>query len=56
MMPPACYQEWANSGRKLNGKLISGGLLTWIKDGTYLQMDSSYLTKNEMVEIAKTIR
>jgi Domain of unknown function (DUF4367) len=52
----AYYQEWANSGRKLNGKRMSGGLLTWIQGETYLQMDSSFLSKDEMVEIAKTVR
>ncbi|MGG4166326.1 DUF4367 domain-containing protein [Rossellomorea vietnamensis] len=52
----AYYQEWANSGRKLNGKRMNGGLLTWIQGETYLQMDSSILTKDEMVEIARTVR
>ncbi|WP_341356739.1 DUF4367 domain-containing protein [Rossellomorea sp. y25] len=53
---PAYYQEWANSGKTLNGKKISGGLLTWIQDETYVQMDSSSLSKDGMVEIARTIR
>jgi hypothetical protein len=53
---PAYYQEWANSGKKLNGKMMSGGLLTWIQDETYVQMDSSSLSKDEMVEIARTFR
>ncbi|MGD6969251.1 DUF4367 domain-containing protein [Rossellomorea vietnamensis] len=53
---PAYYQEWANSGKTLNGKIISGGLLTWIQDGTYVQMNSSSVSKDEMVEIARTIR
>lgn len=52
----AYYQEWANSGRKLNEIRIGGGLLTWIQGETYLQMDSSFLSKDEMVEIAKTLR
>jgi hypothetical protein len=34
---------------------MSGGLLTWIQGETYLQMDSSFLSKDEMVEIAKTV-
>lgn len=33
----AYYQEWTNRGKKLNGKIISGGLLTWIQDETYVQ-------------------
>ncbi|WP_034756380.1 DUF4367 domain-containing protein [Rossellomorea vietnamensis] len=52
----AYYQEWANSGRKLNGKRMSGGLLTWIQGETYLQMDSSFLSKDEMVEMARSVR
>jgi hypothetical protein len=52
----AYYQEWANSGKKLNGKIISGGLLTWIQDETYVQMDSSFLSKDEMIEIARTVK
>jgi hypothetical protein len=52
----AYYREWANSGKKLNGKIISGGLLTWIQDETYVQMDSSFLSKDEMIEIARTVR
>lgn len=53
---PAYYQEWANGGKELNGKVITGGLLTWIEDETYVQMDSSFLSKDEMVEIARTFR
>jgi hypothetical protein len=52
----AYYQEWDNNGKTFNGKIISGGLLTWIQNGTYVQMDSSSLSKDEMVEIARTIR
>ncbi|MGD6960437.1 DUF4367 domain-containing protein [Rossellomorea aquimaris] len=52
----AYYQEWANRGKELNGKIITGGLLTWIEDETYVQMDSSSLSKDEMVEIARTFR
>jgi uncharacterized protein YfeS len=53
---PAYYQEWTNGGKELNGKIITGGLLTWIEDETYVQMDSSSISKDEMVEIARTFR
>ncbi len=53
---PAYYQEWANGGKELNGKIVTGGLLTWIEDETYVQMDSSSLSKDEMVELARTFR
>jgi Domain of unknown function (DUF4367) len=52
----AYYQEWANHGKELNGKIITGGLLTWIENETYVQMDSSSLSKDEMVETARTFR
>jgi hypothetical protein len=52
----AYYKEWANSGKKLNGNRIDGGLITWIQGDTYVEMDSSILSKDEMVEIARSVR
>lgn len=51
------YQPWANSGEKVGkGKIITGGILSWRQDGTLIKMDSSILTKEEMVEIARSMK
>jgi hypothetical protein len=38
---------------KTRGK--NGGLLYWIQDGTYIQMDSFSLTKDKMMQLAKSM-
>lgn len=50
------FQEWIDSGEvDKNGDTISGGLLNWIQDGTYIEMSSSRLTKERMLEIARSM-
>jgi hypothetical protein len=44
----ARFEAWANTNK--------GGVLRWVKDGTYLEMDSSRLTKYEMIDLAKSIK
>ncbi|NYE06984.1 hypothetical protein F4694_003769 [Bacillus niacini] len=47
------FQEWIDSGEvDKYGDTITGGLLNWVQDGTYLEMNSSRLTKEKMLEIA----
>ncbi len=51
------FQPWANSGEKVGkGKIITGGILSWRQDGTLIKIDSSVLTKEEMLEIARTMK
>jgi hypothetical protein len=51
----AYFLEWGNSGQKLNGKTIRGGLLAWTQEGTYVEFESSTLTKEKMIEIAESM-
>ncbi|MFJ5770164.1 DUF4367 domain-containing protein [Psychrobacillus sp. NPDC093180] len=51
------FQEWGDSGEfDKNGDTITGGLLNWIQDGTSVEMNSSRLSKEQMVEIARSMR
>jgi hypothetical protein len=43
-----CFEAWANRP--------NGGLLWWIQDGTYIEMDSHSLTKTEMFKIAESMK
>ncbi len=50
------FQEWIDSGEvDKNGDTITGGLLNWVQDGTFLEMNSSRLTKEKMLEIARSM-
>ncbi|WP_339287858.1 hypothetical protein [Paenibacillus sp. FSL E2-0201] len=33
-----------------------GGFLRWVNDGTYIEMDSSRLSKKDMIEVAKSVK
>ncbi|SMQ81026.1 protein of unknown function [Bacillus sp. OV166] len=47
------FQEWIDSGEvDKKGDTITGGLLNWVQDGTYVEMNSSRLPKEKMLEIA----
>lgn len=39
-----------------NGDTITGGLLRWVQDGTYVEMSSSRLSKERMLEIARSMK
>jgi len=52
----AYFKEWNNSGEVVSGKVISGGLLYWVQEGTYIEMDSSVLNKDKMLEIANSMK
>ncbi|WP_456278793.1 DUF4367 domain-containing protein [Bacillus sp. AK128] len=50
------FIEWGNSGEKLNGKIIVGGKLCWVQDGTYIEMDSSDISMDKMIKIANSMK
>lgn len=51
------FQEWGNSGKvDRNGETITGGSLRWAQDGTSVEMMSSRLSKEEMLEIARSMK
>jgi hypothetical protein len=51
------FQEWIDSGNvHENGETIAGGLLNWVQDGTYVEMNSSRLPKERMLEIARSMK
>lgn len=50
------FQEWGNSGEvDENGDTITGGLLNWSQAGTYVEMNSSRLSKEAILEIARSM-
>ncbi|MCM3118858.1 DUF4367 domain-containing protein [Neobacillus sp. MER 74] len=50
------FQEWEESGEvDKNGDTITGGLLNWVQDGTYVEMNSSRLPKEKMLEFARSM-
>ncbi|MFE6168636.1 DUF4367 domain-containing protein [Viridibacillus arvi] len=52
----AYFQDWAENGEVVNkGDTITGGLLRWKQDGTYVEMISSRLPKEKMLEIARSM-
>jgi hypothetical protein len=50
------FHEWEESGEvNKNGDTITGGILNWVQDGTSVEMNSSRLTKEQMLEIARSM-
>lgn len=51
------FQEWIDSGEiDKNGDAITGGLLNWVQDGTFIEMNSSILPRERMLEIARSMK
>ncbi|MFJ7937061.1 DUF4367 domain-containing protein [Peribacillus sp. NPDC096622] len=51
------FLKWVDSGNvDNNGEIITGGLLRWIQDGTYIEMNSSRLSEEKMLEIARSMK
>lgn len=48
------FEAWV--GTRNGVKDISGGYLRWIHKGTYVEMVSSRLSKEEMIKIAKSLK
>ncbi len=44
----ARFDPWADQ--------TPGGFLRWVQDGTYIEIDSGNLSKEKMVELAKSIK
>ncbi|WP_057915953.1 DUF4367 domain-containing protein [Peribacillus muralis] len=51
------FVEWGNSG-ELDKKreLVTGGLLRWVQEGTYVEMHSSRISRNKMLEVARSMK
>ncbi|OOQ93197.1 DUF4367 domain-containing protein [Bacillus cereus] len=43
------FEAWEGGSPK-------GGILRWIQNGTYVEMNSSNLTKDEMIQLAKSMQ
>ncbi|WP_227940384.1 DUF4367 domain-containing protein [Alkalihalobacillus deserti] len=53
----AYFQGWANEGElDSKSKEITGGKLSWVQEGTCIEMDSSNITKDKMIEIARSMK
>ncbi|MCM3672268.1 DUF4367 domain-containing protein, partial [Mesobacillus maritimus] len=51
------FKAWGNSGEiDKKGELVTGGLLSWTQNGTYIQMNSSRIPKEMMLDIAKSMK
>lgn len=51
------FSEWGNDGElDKQGQIITGGILSWKQDGTYLEMYSSRLPQEKMLEIASSMK
>lgn len=50
------FQEWSNHNGSRKGDTMTGGLLRWVQQGTYIEMHSSKLTKQKMVELARSMK
>ncbi|USB31678.1 DUF4367 domain-containing protein [Paenibacillus sp. YPG26] len=42
------FEAWANNSK--------GGVLRWIQEGTYMEMDSADLSKQDMIKIAESMK
>lgn len=42
------FTPWAN--------IKLGGFLRWVQNGTYIEMDSTQLSKKEMIDVAKSVK
>lgn len=51
------FEAWGNSGEiDKKGELVTGGLLSWTQNGTYIQMNSSRIPKEMMLDIARSMK
>jgi hypothetical protein len=48
------YEEWG-SNIDHHGKIITGGILRWEQEGTYIEMSSVKIPKDIMIVIAKSL-
>ncbi|WP_232698967.1 DUF4367 domain-containing protein [Brevibacillus daliensis] len=44
----ARFEAWATKDK--------GGILRWVNNGTYIEMDSSKLSKNQMIRFAESLK
>ncbi|MBS4206500.1 DUF4367 domain-containing protein [Bacillus sp. FJAT-50079] len=50
------FQNWDEIGEvDKHGDIITGGLLRWVQDGTHVEMNSSCLSKERMLDIARSM-
>lgn len=51
------FVEWGNCGElDKKGEIVTGGLLRWIQEGTYIEMESSRVSRNKMLEVARSMK
>ncbi|MEK4012795.1 DUF4367 domain-containing protein [Peribacillus sp. FSL M8-0224] len=51
------FVEWGNSGElDKKGEIVTGGLLRWIQEGTYVEMVSSRVSRTKMLEVARSMK
>ena len=49
--------KWGNDGEvDRKGEIVTGGLLQWSQEGTYIEIDSSRIPMEKMVEIARSMK
>ncbi|MCM3412681.1 DUF4367 domain-containing protein [Metabacillus litoralis] len=51
------FSSWVNSEKvDKNGEIITGGRLQWRQNGTFIEMVSTRITKEQMLEIARSMK
>ncbi|MFJ7755334.1 DUF4367 domain-containing protein [Peribacillus muralis] len=51
------FVEWGNCGElDKKGEIITGGLLRWKQEGTYVEMYSSRVSRKQMFEVARSMK
>ncbi|WP_316572092.1 DUF4367 domain-containing protein [Neobacillus sp. YIM B06451] len=49
--------KWGNDGEvDSKGEIVTGGLLQWTQEGTYIEIDSSRIPMEKMLEIARSMK
>lgn len=53
----AYFEKWGNTGKLgKKGQMITGGLLSWTQDGTYIQLHSPRISKKMMLDLARSMK
>jgi len=52
----ARFAPWPPGARDETGRAFHGGVLRWIEQGTLIEIDSRFLTREQMIRLAEELR
>lgn len=52
----ARFEPWPPGARDETGRAFHGGVLRWIEQGTLIEIDSRFLTREQMIRLAEELR